>query len=848
MTFIQKVMNSLYSESALARREKRLIDRLILDETALNETRKELSKVCDGKVIDVTQMKRLEKKITELVVKISSELKDLLEKESVELQHDVESPQESLASVIGIVEKYITYLTAEKTVSKQTELQLRKLLTQISQEFEMLEEHIEQIVSESALLFTSIFNQQKKAGFEQIDTNAFLASGDVFEQNKVKLSQTIKSLYKKLSELTKNLNKEIRRYHTVRKTEGVVAIRKLSARQRERLNHALEVLRRGGSSGVLNEYDQLLIRKEIQEVLVIEQEILRIMRESGIIPKLDAAIAQSVGQDKKKFQTLVNKLKYYKTNSGVYPFEFWLGEKRALGFLDANDAKNLKWLTELLSDGLLHPEYGMLSERSQGLDILVAEGFLNSAHEEFVHYLEGYQKSFLELTASITQRADISQKVFAVLGCVIAHTQKLLEQTKMSADGGLRRAEKIARGTDYGEANRQTMEATFARWDKEQAEENNAITQVQKKLRADAGEAMTVLSATRGMEQRNRQRGISFLRKAFASLALASQLLASSTSPAVLSSVSSKATVALAHEAQVGLKADKGRTDTLPENIKIPKDLVEKIGAFFSAKKNAMLMITERSAYSTPEEHTAVMAKEHKTIDPFLELVEKEGIRIEYYPGDQLMLVYTTSGKLITNYRVRGGPAKGYVDPKYKDHYYGSTPAGSFEISKRHIKPYIKRSSSWYKARIKWGALVREAKEGDIEVSENGGKKWFYATGPKAKVKNFDREDFVLPDGSMMKQWFENPFGHLTIELLNQRGNILAEKIHPNADLEKGKQMDETKISHGCMHINPLDIDELARLSLLSPGKVWVKIYPYSAKRDAGIKYVTSNLKSTPRS
>ncbi|GEM_PF-5364262 len=827
MSFIQNVVNSLYSESALARRERRLIDRLIVDETALNDAQKELNVVCGKSSVDIAQIEKFEKKINEVVVRITAELKDLLSKESVELQKDITAPQENLSQVLIAVEQYLKYLTQEKTMSKSTVQQFRQLLDDINREFTVLEAVLDKVISESQVLFTSIYQQRGTGGFGDVDFNKFLAAGDVFEKNKVVLSRTIKSLYKKLGQLHTELIKEINRYHRERQKTVKYTIASLSEKQRAAIVAAHALLVSKGTVTPLAERDQQKITQYIIEALELERKIVAEMNRLGIPTKLDQAVREQTGLAKKQFQTLVNKLKYYKTNSGVYPFEFWLGEKRALGFLKANDSKNLGWLKELFEQGLLHAEYGMLSERDSGMATLTAEGFLNTAHDEFLKYLQEYQKGFLELTTSITKRAEGAQQVFAVLGSTIYHTEKVLEQTRSVTEAALKKAEEQAKG-------RGTKPSVIINWDKIQAQQQAAAEREKRVIREEAGQTMATLGVTRGMEQRSRTRGLSFMQRALMSLAFASQLIASSTSPVGL--LPTKATAALSHEVVApSLKANKGE---LPHTMKIPTSVLTKISSFFKAEKDAMLMITEKEAYSTPQEHTAVMAEEHEVIDPVLEQVQQKGIKLEYYPGEQLMLVYTKEGKLITNFRVRGGPVKGYVDPNYSDHYYGSTPAGTFVINQSAIRPYIKRNSSWYKARIKWGALIRQAEDGEIQVSENGGKKWFYATGTKAKVKSFDKEDFYQKDGTLMTQWLENPFGHLTIELKTEKGAVLAEKIHPNADLEKGKQMDETKISHGCMHIAPTNIDELARLILLSPGKVMMKIYSYSAKSDAKLDYV----------
>ncbi len=519
MSFIKNIVDSLYSDSTLARRERRLIDRLIVDETALNTAQKELNVLCDAKVIDVTQIKRVEKKINELVERVIRELKDLLAKESVELQKDVELPQENLSHVLLAVEQYLKYLISEKTISAQSGKEFRRLLDEIHKEFQALEVVLDRVISQSQTLFTSIYQQRGTAGFETVDFNKFLAAGDSFEKNKVALSKTIKSLYRKLQKLEKELRKEINRYQRERKKTVKYTIVELCKKQRTLIVAAYGLLIARGVAGPLVEKDREKIRAYILEALGLETTIISEMNVLGIPAKLDLAVREQTGLAKKQFQTLVNKLKYYKTNSGVYPFEFWLGEKRALGFLNANDPQNLAWLKELLEQGLLHETHGMLSERESGIETLVAQGLLNTAHDEFLVYLAEYQKGFLELATSIEKRAEISSQVFAILASAMYHTEKVIEQTRNVTEAGLKKAQEQAKG-------KESKPSVIINWDKIRAQEAAAAVKEQRRLQEEAGEMMARLGATRGMEQRSRGRGGFFMRKAIAALALvASQLI-----------------------------------------------------------------------------------------------------------------------------------------------------------------------------------------------------------------------------------------------------------------------------------------------------------------------------------
>lgn len=840
MSFIRNVLDSLYSESTLARRERQLIDRLIVDETALNNITAELEKNYISNSLDLQKIQQFEQKIKTLVKKITEELKQLLIKESIELQKDIQSPQESLSSVLEGVDTYLSYLRKEKKISSKTAQRLGLLLKEINNEFQTLEIMLDKVVTESTVLFTSIYQQRATAAFQAVDFNKFLAAGDSFEKNKIALTRTIKSLYKKILGLEKELHREINRYHRERKSSITSAVGDLSKKQREVVTAAYVLLVQRGTIQPLPKKDQESVRKYLVEALHLETKIIPEIYRLGIPEKLNNAVMQRNGLEKKQFQSLVNKLRYYKTNSGVYPFEFWLGEKRALGFLNINDSRNLEWLKTLLEEGLLHETYGMLSEREKAMTLLIQEGFLNTTHDEFVIYLEEYQKSFLELTTSIIKRAEISRLVFTILGSALYHTEKVIEQTQKVMGIALQKAEELAKK----QADTKRIEELV----KERKKEKDSTDKVAIEIQHRAGDAMATLAVVRGVEQRSKARGLSFMQRTLASLAMMSQLIASPTSPLGSSSTSALPVPSILQQEPVRSALAKNK-DEIVNHFKIPSSLLESVRSFFKAKKDALLLITESKAYDTSAEFDKVIKEESHIIGPFIEQVKKKGLRLEYYPGQELMLAYTKDGKLITDFHVRGGPVQRYVDPNYNDHYYGPTPAGTFIIVRRNIKPYVKRNSAWYKARIKWGAQIKLAEDKEIMVSENGGKKWFYATGKKAKIKGFDKKDFYREDGTLMSNWYFNPFGHLTIELENATGGILAEKIHTTPLLERGEEMSETRISHGCMHIAPRAIDELARLLLLSPdAKTFIIVHSYNKISGYYIDYAANIQSKLPPS
>ncbi|MBI2661840.1 hypothetical protein HYX11_00080 [Candidatus Woesearchaeota archaeon] len=243
----------------------------------------------------------------------------------------------------------------------------------------------------------------------------------------------------------------------------------------------------------------------------------------------------------------------------------------------------------------------------------------------------------------------------------------------------------------------------------------------------------------------------------------------------------------------------------------------------------------ELPSFTFPE-YQKLLQEEKKNILPFEKDITEEGITLHFYPSKQLLLVQTkNTGETITSYHVRGGPKKRMPDKDNPGHFFGPTPSGKFKIFKKDIRPYVNRNSAWDDAKIAFGALIREVK-GEIQVSENNGKTWFFVTGKNAKFGDLDKEDFY-ENGRLMDRWWDNPFGHLTIELRNKLGIKIAEKIHPNIALERGARgldygteyMILTNISHGCMHIHPANIDELARIINMSPDKFTaIIIHPYT--------------------
>jgi hypothetical protein len=185
-------------------------------------------------------------------------------------------------------------------------------------------------------------------------------------------------------------------------------------------------------------------------------------------------------------------------------------------------------------------------------------------------------------------------------------------------------------------------------------------------------------------------------------------------------------------------------------------------------------------------------------------------------------------------YDMTGGPppGKGYHDRG--GHTAGVTPHGHYVLDKaeHHI------SRGWPKSVIPWGAKLRE-EGGQIQYEVAG--RWHTATGRNGEVTkaaqaflhrsgqnlSLDQVDrdavrplFYQKDGTLLPMWNKNDFGNWSWNM-KENGERSAYYIHTTPENEAESAGGDPVIlmsSHGCIHIRPVDRDDMMGKGYLKEG------------------------------
>lgn len=178
-------------------------------------------------------------------------------------------------------------------------------------------------------------------------------------------------------------------------------------------------------------------------------------------------------------------------------------------------------------------------------------------------------------------------------------------------------------------------------------------------------------------------------------------------------------------------------------------------------------------------------------------------------------------GKLIAKYDARGGPPRKVLD--FGGHTADPTQ-GSFTIG-RQEKGFT--TSSWDNSKIPWGSQVRKGTNG-YEYKPEGGKEWLKSP-VRRKEKNDPREPVPVIDDAMFNwlpevpnqagvRWYDrNDFGAMAYRLQGSPGFYVHTTPETEEQVRLGKDV-ELAHSHGCVHVNPKERDEMIAHGYLQPG------------------------------
>jgi len=180
--------------------------------------------------------------------------------------------------------------------------------------------------------------------------------------------------------------------------------------------------------------------------------------------------------------------------------------------------------------------------------------------------------------------------------------------------------------------------------------------------------------------------------------------------------------------------------------------------------------------------------------------------------------IYVRVGRsIVACYRGRGGPPAALRDDA--EHVAVPTKPGIYELgpAQAHV------TRSWYFSQIPWGAEIRKSGDG-YEYRSPGRSTWAWATrNPKNTLKMpLDGTDFEgLPetthDGVTYAIWNKNDFGPIAWNLVPSDLYL-----HTTPDTETGTRppgLDRSlSCSHGCVHIDPRERDEMMTRGYLGAG------------------------------
>jgi len=190
-------------------------------------------------------------------------------------------------------------------------------------------------------------------------------------------------------------------------------------------------------------------------------------------------------------------------------------------------------------------------------------------------------------------------------------------------------------------------------------------------------------------------------------------------------------------------------------------------------------------------------------------------------PAGEGSIYVRVGGVIVACYRARGGPPATLQDDA--KHVAAPTKPGEYQLG----PPHAHVTSNWYFSQIPWGAEIR-AKDDGYQYRVPGRVGWSWATKhPAGTLKEpLDATDFeflpeVTHDGETFSIWNRNDFGPIAWNLVPSDLYV-----HTTPDAEAGAHppgMASTlTCSHGCVHIDPKERDEMMKWGYLGVGVPFV--------------------------
>ena len=221
----------------------------------------------------------------------------------------------------------------------------------------------------------------------------------------------------------------------------------------------------------------------------------------------------------------------------------------------------------------------------------------------------------------------------------------------------------------------------------------------------------------------------------------------------------------------------------------------------------------------------------------------------------------------IASYDAKGGDPENIKPVKDKDgkHSAGLTTPGKFKL--HHAGMHV--SNSWNFSKVKWGVRIKESPATDDVLYEDPPGQWHSVRkklfGEHATAKNSDviyvlmyLYERIAPNcpTRLPSTWIFNDFGHATWYMVKvndspeteskpkARQMLLSKPVAPPRPKIHNEFIHTTQrneyqtshlrrvileYSHGCIHVKPHDIDEMAEKGYLKVGN-WFIVHKYNEK------------------
>jgi len=177
-------------------------------------------------------------------------------------------------------------------------------------------------------------------------------------------------------------------------------------------------------------------------------------------------------------------------------------------------------------------------------------------------------------------------------------------------------------------------------------------------------------------------------------------------------------------------------------------------------------------------------------------------------PGGEGRLYVKINGKVVAMYRARGGPPRKIKD--FGGHTADPTQ-GNYTLGAQD-KGFT--TKSWTNSQIPWGADVREGAGGGYEYRKDGTSAWKQDPGAVDESTYASLPD---QDGDGVKDWNLNDFGQSAWRVEGSPGFY----VHTTPETEEAASVGdevELTVSHGCIHVDPSERDEMIARGYLQKG------------------------------